>query len=126
MARLERQSDRFGSILDRVTFVSEKVYGPILRGKLALDEKTLDWYEQRFINAGWILIYCRPSDAAIIEYVRGGRMDKLIIELGKSDYKKRDHVQGVKDNIEAIIASYDHVIASLKKKGMMVMTYVRD
>lgn len=126
ISRLDRQFGRFGSILDRVTFVSEKVYGPILRGKLALDEKTLDEYERRFIEAGWLLIYCRPPDEKIIEYVRGGRMDKLIIELDKVSYKTQVHVQGVKDNIEAIIARYDEVIASLRKKGMMVMTYVRD
>jgi ABC-type dipeptide/oligopeptide/nickel transport system ATPase component len=125
IGRLDRQFDRFGSILDRVTFVSERVYGPILRGKMALDEATLDLYEKRFIDAGWMLVYCRPSDEAIIGYVRGGRMDKVIIELGK-EYKTRNHVQGIKDNIEAIIASYDRVVASLRKKGMMVMTYVRD
>jgi hypothetical protein len=121
IARLQTQLDNFGSILDRSPIISERVYGPILRGGMLASEVVLDQWTDRFIEAGWILIYCRPPDQILLDYAES-RLAKIARE---KSYKSEEHVRGVRDNMPKIISAYDETIELVRKKGMMVLTYVR-
>lgn len=79
------------SILDRVTAISEAIYGPICRGESALGnyqaEALLDLWQRPYA-----IIYCRPSDETIL------------------DNKGREQMPGVLENHKKIIEAYDRVM----------------
>ena len=120
--RLRWQYNNFGNIIDRSPIISERVYGPILRRSTLASIPILDKWMKWFIDAGWILIYCRPPDKVLLEYAE---QDLLRIAATKA-YKMEEHILGVKKNMPAIIAAYDETIALARKKGMVVFTYVRN
>jgi adenylate kinase family enzyme len=122
--RMDFQLEFFGHILDRASVVSEQVYGPIVRGKMLISKKEMRCYEEKFIDGGWILIYCRPRIETLIEYVESD-MEEEIQQSAKT-YKTTDHAEKVRRHIGTITERYDEVIGSFKDRGMEVLYYVRD
>lgn len=86
------------SILDRVTAISESIYGPICRGKSALGmyqkDALLDIWQRPYT-----IIYCRPDDETILE--NGGR----------------PQMPGVLENHKRIIDAYDTFMDDLMRFG---------
>lgn len=121
--RLERQFDSFGHIIDRSPIVSERVYGPVIRGSMLVDESYLKKWTERFRMRGWILLYCRPTNDILQQYAA----ECLMQRAEEKKYKTRDHAQGVKDNIMLIAEKYDAVIERIRQGGMTVLrhNYVR-
>lgn len=86
------------ALLDRVYTISEYVYGPICRGRSALSElhpeALLDLYCRNYL-----IIYCRPSDKAIL------------------NNKGRDQMEGVLENHSKIIKEYDRLMTEVEIFG---------
>lgn len=81
-------------IMDRVYSISDSIYGRSLGREIysRMDEVILD-----LIHRPYLIIYCRP-DLALITEDNG-----------------RDHMEGVKENVEAIVREYDKFIRALSK-----------
>ncbi len=92
----------FDLVLDRIHFISDRVYGPILRKQDIFGEMPLDFGLQT-VSA---VIYCRPPDAIIHENAR-----------------KNMQMSGVLDNLDALIAGYDDIMKRLELKGVRVIRY---
>lgn len=86
------------AILDRVTAISESIYGPICRGESALGMYQRDALLDVW-NRPYTVIYCRPEDSVIL------------------DNKGRDQMPGVLENHQAIIAAYDRLMDDLARFG---------
>lgn len=83
-------------ILDRVTCISEAIYGPICRGESALGnyqtEALLDLWSRPYT-----VIYCRPDDDVIL------------------DNQGREQMPGVLENHKRIIEAYDRLMYDLAR-----------
>jgi hypothetical protein len=84
-------------MLDRLSFVSERIYGPLLRG--------VDLFKNLPLSFGIkgmdAVVYCRPNDDVIFANV-----DKSV------------HLKGVSTNIGAIITAYDDLMRTIKEKNI--------
>lgn len=89
-------------VLDRIHFISDRVYGPILRNADIFRELPLDFGLQ---SVGAI-VYCRPPLELIAENVR-----------------KNQQLKGVPENIEKLVAAYDTLMEMLKGRGLKVIKY---
>jgi ABC-type sugar transport system ATPase subunit len=101
-------------LFDRITMVSEQVYGPILRKVRLLEEENWIKYLQQL--AGDLLIYCRPPDSILL-----GNADKLEIK----EHKPAAFVQKIRENLPAIIKAYDKIMIQVKGTGLKVITFDR-
>lgn len=90
------------AILDRVTAISEAIYGPICRGESALGnyqtEALLDLWQRPYT-----VVYCRPDDETIL------------------DNQGREQMPGVLENHKRIIEAYDRMMEDL---GRFACPYV--
>lgn len=73
-------------------FYPELVYGPILRGKVIMDEST-QAYVQNFLRERAFLIYCRPK-----------------IEVIKVGVTKEEQMTGVREKFHDLLQRYDEVM----------------
>lgn len=119
--RLEWQLSRRGNVLDRSPIVSERVYGPIVRGSMCTTDEHLDDYLRRFVADRWILIYCRPPVDVLLEHAERN----LTRESVKKYYKTADHLATVIRRMSNVVERYDEVIRDAGRKGMTVLRYVR-
>jgi len=79
-------------ILDRFHFISDRVYGPILRKENLFHEFPLHFG----LHDIAVVVYCRPTRDKIIENVM-----------------KATHLSGVREHIEALIDGYDNLMRSI-------------
>jgi hypothetical protein len=124
LSRVQFQYERFGSILDRASIITERVYGPIIRGKSVF---TLDEYEtwiKAYAEKGWMMIYCRPPTEVLLQYVKN-EMDRVICDEGKF-YKNAIHFTRVRANMPSIVLAYDRFVSRSMNLGMEVINYVRN
>jgi hypothetical protein len=84
-------------ILDRFHFLSDRVYGPILRKEDLFHEFPLHFGLQDVA----VIVYCRPSRDKIIENVM-----------------KATHLVGVREHIEALIEGYDALMNIIEKEKL--------
>lgn len=94
-------------ILDRHPFISEAIYGPVLRGNsLLVDYYTMHDLEHHFCRFVDRIIYCRPPTSVIMQ-------------------KMQDNPQlrGVVENIEEITRQYDHTMKLISHWGVKVFDY---
>ena len=124
LERIEFQFKQFGSILDRASLITEHVYGPVLRGRSVLEPDEYKRLIQRYVDRGWVLIYCRPSIEVLLRYVKE-EMDRVIRDEGKS-YKREVHFIRVRANMPSIVSMYDRRISEARNLGMGVFDYVRN
>jgi hypothetical protein len=79
-------------VLDRLHFISDRVYGPILREVDVFKDFPISFGVQS-MDA---VVYCRPPKEIII-----------------ANLSNNKHLAGVTENIEAIIAKYDEIIGAI-------------
>lgn len=96
-----------GVVLDRISLVSELVYGPILRHGSVLQPRT----HQRLLDKLWtydpIIIYCRPTTETII-----------------SNIHEREQMAGVAEKAAELVVQYDNVMSSILSGSRGVSTDV--
>lgn len=80
-------------ICDRYHFISDRVYGPVLRDTNLFKPFPLDFGLKEVA----VVVYCRPSREKIIENVNAG------IHLG-----------GVREHVDALIDGYDALMFSIE------------
>lgn len=88
-------------IFDRVPLISEQVYS-ILRSKNLMsmvDEPS--WHYRRLRSLDPLIIYCRPSNATLIN-----------IEHQRKKYDSETHLREVEKNKLGLIERYDQVMSS--------------
>ena len=109
------------AILDRCTPISELVYGSVIEGEPRIPTYMLYAVLKTWADQGWTLVYCRPTDDAMLEYVRN-QLDPIARMKG---YKPQKYIDGAKANIHALRDKYDEVIEKTRELGMEVLTYER-
>jgi ABC-type sugar transport system ATPase subunit len=93
-------------IVDRHPFISEWVYGPILRGD-RLFPYNLEKVYDRYLNPiEALIVYCRPDNLTVYQNVQ--RVDQRI---------------GIRREIQQIIQSYDATMLELKSLGADIVEY---
>lgn len=100
------KSDLPNKVQDR-TFISELVYGPILRGSSGIN--TLDAIRfLDFLKAnGAIVIYTRRNAGKIL-----------------STFDERDQLSGVKEHVDELLSAYDQIMWGLVERyGIPVCVY---
>lgn len=89
-------------ILDRIHFISDRIYGPILR-----DEDLFKALPLQFgIQQMGAVVYARPPTEVILE-----------------NLSHSVHLRGVVQNAERIIERYDEVMDTLKLRGVKVLKF---
>mgnify|MGYP000844624393 CR=1 FL=1 len=90
------------TILDRLSLISEPVYGEVLRGKQTITQEM--WYLlwNRFLELEPIIIYCRPHSKRILEFGERGQMD------------------GVIDNAPSLLGAYDALMTRITQDMVLV------
>lgn len=89
-------------ILDRIHFISDRVYGPILRNEDIFKDFPLGFGLQDVS----VIVYARPPLATIHDNVG-----------------KNHQMKGVRENIDALVVGYDKIINTLKDKGKRIIQY---
>lgn len=113
MGRIQDQFDRYGMILDRAAIISDRVYGPILRDGSFLDhDEWMRWIE-RYIDRGFITVYCCPYMLTPIQ-------------SGAKPHKSVDLMKEVTEQQSRIIGGYDRVFKDLFRLGMRILWYAWD
>lgn len=97
-----RTHSRLDVVLDRIHFISDRIYGPVLRNADIFKDFSIVYG----LSEVDIVVYARPPREVILENVRKG------MQLG-----------GVIENAEAIIDRYDEHMAKLRNEGVTVMVY---
>ena len=102
---LDTLSENCVAVADRHPFISELVYGPLLRD-VARHGLTIPDIARRLSHA--LVLYCRPPIETII---KGSQVE--------------DQFEGVHDNLRRIIGRYDTVMAALcaSPHGIQVVEY---
>jgi hypothetical protein len=98
---IKHQRD-FDLILDRIHFISDRVYGPVLRNEDLFKELPITFG----IESASVIIYARPPAEKIRENV-----------------SKDFQMVGVAQNIDTLIERYDEHMKILKQKGKKVIPY---
>lgn len=90
-------------VFDRFPLISEQVYGPIIRGCLAFTKEEIALATQLFRVHDPLVIHCHRSLRSIL-----------------ADFDEREQMEGVKENLKALLEQYVHV---LDKLGCLVVAY---
>jgi GTPase SAR1 family protein len=94
-------------VCDRLSLISEPIYGEILRDENIFDGTyTIDDVKDFLLNCVDRVIYCRPPTSVIL--------DKL---------KNEKQLKGVDANISAIAHKYDYTMKMLQHWGVRVINY---
>lgn len=83
-------------IFDRVPYISDQIYGPIIRREDSIFQNKM------YPLIKFPLIYCRPSIETI-----------LSVSLEPKLHKSQEHTDKVKDQIVQIIMAYDKIMEQL-------------
>lgn len=92
----------FDVLLDRIHFISDRVYGPLLRNEDLFKDLPLDFG----LREAAVIIHCRPPLETILANVA-----------------KTNQMVGVSDHTREIVARYDALMGRLKSIGRRVVTY---
>jgi len=94
-------------ILDRITVISEWVYGQALRGKLALNSAQMHMLEQGIAFHQPLILHCWRPEPSI-----------------RASFDDREQLEGVKEKISLIQRLYHDRIEQLRSKyGLAVVVY---
>lgn len=83
-------------IYDRYFLISERVYGPIIRGEDVFGDYTFDLISL-MLRKSPLIIYCRPSDETI------------------KNWGSRDQMAGVKNNFHDLVTRYDWIMSLIEE-----------
>lgn len=89
-------------VLDRIHFISDRIYGPILRNEDLFGSMPIDFGIQE-VGA---IVYCRPPTEKIRENVA-----------------KLPQMKGVAEKLDDLIRMYDVHMEFLRGKGFKILTY---
>lgn len=89
-------------VLDRIHFISDRIYGPLLRNEDVFKDFPLDFGLQ---------------DVAAIVYARPPR------ETIRANVEKSHQMKGVGENLDNLITGYDRIMNALSERGKKVVTY---
>jgi hypothetical protein len=95
--KLDRQG--YLIVYDRFPLISEKVYGPILRGKDESDTPASQVLWNNLFEQPQLIIYCRPPD-----------------EFISKTWYERDQLAGTSDSFWQLLNSYDAYMTRLGKE----------
>lgn len=98
---IKHQRD-FDLVLDRIHFISDRVYGPILRDEDIFRDMPLTFGLQEVA----VVVYARPPANVI-----------------KENVAKNPQMKGVADNIDKLIEGYDFIMEALVQEGIKMMQY---
>lgn len=94
-------------ILDRHPFISESIYGGVLRGHSLLSNYySVEDYQQHFKSFVDRVIYCRPPTSVILQKMHAN-----------------PQLKGVTEKIEEITARYDQIMRLVRHWGVQVSEY---
>jgi len=96
MGRVKFIHEADNLIFDRVPYISDQIYGPIIRRKNSVFQG-LD-----FPEIGFPVIYCRPSLGTI-----------LSVKLETKPHKNKEHTDKVKERIVNIVSAYDEIMCKI-------------
>ena len=82
-------------ILDRFHFLSDRVYGPILRNEDVFKGFPLNFGIQKVD----LIVYCRPP-----------------LETIRANVERDSHLSGVQEHIEALVNSYDSIMRAITEQ----------
>lgn len=86
--------------------VSERVYGPVVRGKVEFTAEDMETYWGKFMALKPIIIYCRPP-----------------LEVSLQTLNERPQMEGVIQKYKEIQKAYDNVFKFLYGGGVKFMVY---
>jgi hypothetical protein len=89
-------------VLDRFHFISDRVYGPILRNEDVFADIPISFGLEKVAA----IVYCRPPTPIIIE-----------------NSKKGVQLEGVAERVSKLVDKYDFLMDALALKGHRVFTY---
>lgn len=84
-------------ILDRISSISEPIYGPICRDTKWIDPEVIEECHQRSRQANALVIYCRPPNEKIL------------------DFGDRPQMPGVIDRAKQLLVEYDKQMAEVRR-----------
>lgn len=94
-------------IIDRHPFISESIYGDVLRGHSLLSNYySVEDYQQHFKSFVDRVIYCRPPTSVILQKMHAN-----------------PQLKGVTEKIEEITARYDQIMRLVRHWGVRVVEY---
>lgn len=96
-------------LYDRFTLISEPIYGPLTRGRLADGFDNGEWLAiawAHFLRANPVMLFCLPP-----------------LEDVKRNIAHLPQMAGVQENIETIYWQYHNTVAVLRGAGLRVFTY---
>lgn len=100
-------------VMDRVPAISERIYGPIIRGK---DPFQGSDYLPKLMQAMPLpLIYCRPP----LEVIR----ENMAATHSKKEHETEEHFAGVMKRWETVIEAYDELIDEMQAGWVEVIRY---
>ena len=94
-------------IYDRHALITEKVYGPVLRGKNVLEE----------IEDSYYLLYMFKQTRPLIIYT------VLPAEEIKATFEERDQLEGVYENVDELYRRFNKLAGQLRSAGFQVIKY---
>lgn len=97
-------SHRFPVILDRLSLISEPIYGPVIRGSHLLNTWQVHTLTYQLKSRKPTIIYCRPPRDVIMSF-------------------KEPQMDGVIDHAGTLLDAYDLSISQLKLGGFTVLNY---
>lgn len=97
-------------VCDRFPLISESVYGPVLRDSCLLDQMG---HRDRVAASDLLrqidrIVYCRPPISTIRQNITTGALPQL---------------QGVVENLDALVACYDELMDTLRDDNIFVYAY---
>jgi len=97
-------SHRFPIVMDRLSVISEPIYGPIIRGSHLLNTWQLHTLTYQLKARKPTIVYCRPPRDVVLGF-RGEQME------------------GVVEHGDALLDAYDLSISQLRLGGFSVLNY---
>ncbi len=95
---------RYPLILDRLSVISEPIYGPICRDQSILTPLILAHMRAQLLELNPAIVYCRPPTPAILNF-------------------EEEQMEGVVDKAMTLIAAYDFHMSQLDELGFNVVVY---
>ena len=106
--QLAEKANKSGEVVmfDRLALISERIYGPIVRGRMEFTPHDLKTYWTWFMNMKPIIIYCRPP-----------------LEESLKTLHERPQMDGVVKRFKEIQKAYDKEFKYLWDGGVQFMIY---
>lgn len=96
-------------VFDRFPLISELVYGPVIRKHIEFSREQIEQATELLKKHFPLVIYCRRDPEAIL-----------------ANFEEREQMEGVRENVKALIDQYNRVLCELDFLGIPVVDYTFD